>query len=111
MFIAMTERDKILACVREALRVVAPFPGYPHGTPPATLDARPSTLHSTPRQWLPAVGETLDDRLALFQRNAGDLKAKFVLLNGREDLATSLIELRDTEGWEKIGAHTGQLTD
>ena len=68
----MTERGNILARVREALTAQSPMPGHEHGGahPPSGL-----SLARTARQWLPLVGETFDDRLALFQRNSAELKA------------------------------------
>jgi L-lactate dehydrogenase complex protein LldG len=75
--------------------------------PPSTLD----TQHSSPRAWLPAVGESFESRLALFQKNSADLKTDFRMVNGPEDLAISLRELRDFEDWKKIGVHSRELTD
>jgi L-lactate dehydrogenase complex protein LldG len=57
------------------------------------------------------VGETFEERLELFRKNAAELKATFLLVKDRDELAKRLVELRDSEGWKKIGAHGGQLTD
>jgi L-lactate dehydrogenase complex protein LldG len=99
-----------LARVREALRVAPSRSGHAHGAHPVP-DLRPSTPESSPRRWLPEVGESFEDRLTLFSRNAADLKANFVLLNHRNELSKALIELRDGEAWKKIGSHRGELTD
>ncbi len=53
----------------------------------------------------------MEERLELFRRNASDLKANFFLVKDRGELAEKLLELRDGEGWRKIGAHSGELTD
>jgi L-lactate dehydrogenase complex protein LldG len=49
--------------------------------------------------------------LALFRKHAANLKADFFLANNREELSRLLLELRDTEGWKKVGSHAGELTD
>jgi L-lactate dehydrogenase complex protein LldG len=114
----MTEREKILARIREALTVPAVLPGT-HGV--ATLGAvgtpRPTSAAPSvaapldPRPWLPLVGETFDARVALFQKNSADLKTTIHVLNNDHELAKALCALRDTEGWKKIGTHSGELTD
>jgi L-lactate dehydrogenase complex protein LldG len=105
--IKVTEREKILARIKEALAVPTPQATHDHSGPaPSSYPGAQSA-----RQWLPQVGPTFEDRLALFTRNAADLKADFHLLAGSEELSRFLISLRDTEGWKKIGTHAGQLTD
>ncbi len=105
----MTEQDKILGRIREALSVPAPLPGAGHGAPAHP----PGLVHpvSQARQWLPKVGDTFDERLALFRKNAVDLKASFFLVNDREELAACVSQVRDAEGWKTVGAHPGELTD
>ena len=63
------------------------------------------------RQWLPSVGTTLEERLALFQKNALELKADFQLLNRRDEFSTVLPKLRDAQSWKLVGAHGGELTE
>ena len=105
----MTERDKILARIREALTVRAPYPGPEHeGAPPAAPTSPPT---AGARQWLPSVGAGLDARLALFCQNAAALKMDFHLARGRDGLAGLLVGMRDTEGWRRVGVHRGELTD
>jgi L-lactate dehydrogenase complex protein LldG len=104
----MTERNKILARIREALAVPARKPGHAHadnhtpGTKPPIENAR---------HWLPPVGESFEQRLALFQENAAVLKAAVYLANGRDEFVKTLFKLRDTENWKKIATHSGVLTD
>jgi L-lactate dehydrogenase complex protein LldG len=57
------------------------------------------------------VGETFQERLALFEKHAADLKASFCLVHRHEEFAKRLLDLRDAEGWKRVGAHTGELTD
>ena len=102
----MSEREKILARVREALKVPAPLPGSPgdiqtHSTPPV----------AGARQWLPKVGNSFEDQLALFTKNALELKADFQMLNSAEEMRQALIRLRDAGGWKRVACHSGMLPD
>ncbi|MFO1488763.1 MAG: LUD domain-containing protein [Verrucomicrobiota bacterium] len=103
----MTEREKILGRIREALTVKAPVPGH-HGHGKSSSTAAPPSAHA--REWLPPTGDSFEDQLARFKENAAMLKADFYLVNNREELARLLVELRDTEGWKKIATHSGELT-
>lgn len=99
----MSEREKIFARIREALRVEAPKPGlHDRGGLQAAVSAR---------ELLPRVGDSVDGQLALFRENAAALKAGFYLPNHRDELKKILIELRDAGGWKKIAVHSGELTD
>lgn len=107
----MSEREKILGRIREALQVSAPMPGtsgHGHAAGPASLSTPPVTRA---REWLPRVGPTPAEQLALFAQNAADLKADFQTPGNREELATALARLRDAEGWKQVATHTGELTD
>jgi len=101
----MTEREKILGRIREALKAKAPQPGS-HGE----LHA-PVSTPSTAKQWLPRVGESPDEQLALFARNAAELKADFQLLGSVEEARQALARLRDSGGWKQAACHSGGLTD
>jgi L-lactate dehydrogenase complex protein LldG len=117
----MTEKEKILARIREALTVGAPFPGAHEdvtvnggavGTPRPTSAAHANAYPSSrARAWLPLVGESFEARLAPFQKNSADLKSTFQLVDDQDHLIRSLCSLRDTEGWKKIATHSGELTD
>ena len=102
----MTERERILARIREALQVAAPLPR--HGHEHASMPGPPS--HGA-REWLPLVGPTFEDRLSLFQKNATDLRAEFHLLQTKESLAKTLQNLRDAEGWKRVATHRRELTE
>jgi L-lactate dehydrogenase complex protein LldG len=105
----MTEREKILSRIREALRVEAPLPGQHDGH---AKHASPATSASAQaREWLPPAGDSFEEQLAAFRQNAAVLKADFYLVNSRDEMKRLLLELRDTEGWKRIAAHSGELTD
>ena len=104
----MSERENILGRIREALRVPARKPSASHnGTPPASLKGNGSV---DVRPWLPPPGFTFDEHLALFRKNATDLKAEFHTVANRDELKTVLLRLRDAEGWKKMGFHHTELT-
>jgi L-lactate dehydrogenase complex protein LldG len=104
----MSERENILARIREALQASAPVPGdHDGGTAPSP--GLPTVADH--RRVLPAVGDSIPERLALFEKNALELKADFCLVTGMEDLVARLAKLRQTEGWKKAASHKGALTD
>ncbi|MEW6302662.1 MAG: LUD domain-containing protein [Verrucomicrobiota bacterium] len=105
----MSEREKIFARIREALAVKAPLPGHHHG-PAHTAGAHDRPVDHA-QEWLPPVGNTFEQQVELFRANAADLKADFYLVNSTQELDRLLLELRDTCGWKKAGAHAGKLTD
>ncbi|HTB84209.1 MAG TPA: LUD domain-containing protein [Candidatus Sulfotelmatobacter sp.] len=100
----MSEREKILGRIREALKVEAHLPGS-HG------HAASPTGTAAARRWLPAVGTSLEEQLTLFKKNAAELKAEFVLLNSAEEVRTALVALRDRENWKRVASHSSELTN
>jgi L-lactate dehydrogenase complex protein LldG len=105
----MTERDKIFARIREALRVPAPRPGSHHAF--AHESSQTGRPVEQARQWLPPGGNTFEEQLQRFQAASAELKADFQLLDDREHVATALVKLRDAEGWKAVASHDGALTD
>ena len=73
----MSERDYILARIREALAVTAPAPGHA-----GLSDSAPGGLPDAAdhRRVLPPVGLSLAEQLSLFQKNAAELRADFRLV-------------------------------
>ena len=107
----MSDRQKILTRIREALRLPAPKPG-PHGA--AALDqAEDASKRKLPdyTDWLPLVGPTFEDRAALFAKNAADLKAEFHLVSDAKELPAQLAKFAVDNGWKRVATHRGSLTD
>jgi L-lactate dehydrogenase complex protein LldG len=104
----MTERENILARIREALKIQAPAPGLHDGIPAPPADAPPA---DGARQWLPPVGNDFNDWVALFAKNAGELKADFQLFDSAGEMRQALIRLCAAEGWKRAACHSGPLTD
>ena len=107
----MSEREKILGRIRDALRTSAPRPGV-HGG--ATLDqGEDASRHDVPdyTDWLPLVGKDFTARVRLFAQNAVDLKAEFHLLENESELSERFQELTVENGWKRVATHRGELTD
>jgi L-lactate dehydrogenase complex protein LldG len=100
----MTERESIFARIREALSVEAPKPGGRHGDAVLTATRHAGAV-------LPPVGGTFDEHLALFAKNAAELRADFNLLANAAEVTAALKQLATAEGWERVATHTGELTD
>ncbi|HEV2327293.1 MAG TPA: LutB/LldF family L-lactate oxidation iron-sulfur protein [Verrucomicrobiae bacterium] len=92
-------RERILARVREALKIAAPHP----------VDNAPQRPPS-PQQWLPPVGKTLDEQIELFRQNAQTLKADFQICPDISAAVQFIKTLSANESWKKIGFHEGELT-
>lgn len=94
----MSSRETILARIREALTMEA----YPHGTAglPTTADQR---------RVMPQVGATEEERLALFAKNAGDLRATFVRAESEAEAWRKLKEASVTERWSRVLTHKSAL--
>jgi L-lactate dehydrogenase complex protein LldG len=53
----------------------------------------------------------VEEQLALFARNAADLKSNFQLVDSVEAMREAIIKLRDAENWHKAATHSGDLCD
>ncbi len=104
----MSERDSIIARIREALKVPASAPGS-HGEPSHQPAAAATAADQ--RRVLPAVEESFDQRVALFAKNSAELRSDFKPVNGLAELAAELKKLREAEGWTRVASHKGALTD
>ncbi|TWT77439.1 Lactate utilization protein C [Posidoniimonas polymericola] len=92
-------REAILGRVREALR----RPTDPH----VRSTSAPAT--SEPRAWLPAGGDTHDDRVALFAEWSDKLKTSFITVADESQAAGELARIAAEEGWTSVGVHTDPL--
>lgn len=104
----MSERDRIIARIREALTVPARVPdshgAAAHRTPSLPTDA-------DRRRVLPAVRESFDERAALFAKNAAELRAEFEIVSSPADLAARLKKMAADGNWDRVASHRGALTD
>jgi len=93
-----------LGRVREALKVTAPRPAFHDGPTEAVLP------FASPQKWLPAAGETLEEQIELFRRNAEVLKADFRECVSLGAASQHVKNLAAADGWKKIGRHSSELT-
>ncbi len=107
----MSEREKILGRIREALKVSAPRPGSPGGQGGLPAHAPAETSASHAREWLPAVSANIEEQFALFAQNAADLKAEFQRLASRDELKAALVKISAAEKWSRIASHDGVLSN
>jgi L-lactate dehydrogenase complex protein LldG len=96
----MSERENMFARIREALSIEAHARGVKGLPTPADH-----------RRVLPPVGTTFDEQLKLFAKNAADLRATFYVVKDFSKLTAELRAMRDTEGWQRLAAHRGELAD
>lgn len=96
----MSERESILARIREALRIQTRGHVAAHLPTPEEH-----------RRVLPAVGAGFEALLDQFARNAAELRATFKTLPDPTALAPEARALRDQHGWRRVAAHHGPLTD
>ena len=105
----MTEREKILGRIREALTLAAPFPGHHgHGAPGGSAPV-PRAAATEARRWLPPVGPAWEEWLALFARNSEDLRTDFRRVADREAAMEAVRGLAAGYGWKKVATHGGGL--
>lgn len=99
------DRDAVLGRVSEALREAAP---RHHETP-----APPATNHTTApfREWLPPVGNTRKDQIALFAQLSETLKTDFKECASVAGAAKQITALAAENGWKQIALHAGEMTD
>ncbi|SDT85958.1 L-lactate utilization protein LutC, contains LUD domain [Verrucomicrobium sp. GAS474] len=109
MSLPPSDKDAVLARVREALRLPARIP-HVEGSVSDTIPLLPSKREVT--RWLPAVGPTFEERFALFAAQAAALKAEVIRVATPDDVPLCLAQLAKDEGWETskpgaIAAHPG----
>jgi L-lactate dehydrogenase complex protein LldG len=63
------------------------------------------------RAWLPPVGESEAERVALLERNLLDLKAEFVRVPDAGALQVLAAEMARENGWARVASHAAPLLD
>ena len=94
------DRDKVLARIREALKVPSPEP-HEGGS-----SGHGGTAF---RAWLPPVGEALEDQIGLFAKQSEVLKTEFVVCASESEAAAHLSDLALKNDWKLLAWHPGQL--
>jgi L-lactate dehydrogenase complex protein LldG len=106
------KREQILGRIRQAVQVPAPHRLVPNPAPTTERYARGlPVIRQEAREWLPPVGETWEEQIALFASHAADLRAEFFLCADQGDMQERLASLAADCGWKQIATHPGTLTD
>lgn len=106
-------RDAILGRVREALSVK---------TDPHVREVVKKSSHSLPvlangpdgrtqavKEFLPFVGDSLEDHVAAFKVLSEKLQTEFIVVPTVDSARQALAQLRQTHQWERIGIHDNEL--
>lgn len=94
----MNSRETIFARIHEALKFKA-----------AAHHGRGLPDVAEQRHVMPPVGATPDEQLALFVRNAADLKTVFKFVKDEAELVAELQALSVAEKWQRVAAHKGAM--
>lgn len=94
-------REEILSRVREALSV-------PTDSHVRSTGALPIV---EPREWLPAGGQTHDERVQLFAEWSEKLRTTFVTVADESAAAMQLAQIAAAEGWSRVAVHGDPLVE
>jgi L-lactate dehydrogenase complex protein LldG len=106
------QRDAVFARIREALKMPAPHRiaghvEYDLAAHPVA-DATPPTTDAF-RKWLPPVGATIDEQIALFAQNSTTLKTDFRVVASADEAAKQLAALAIEQNWKRVATHPDPL--
>jgi L-lactate dehydrogenase complex protein LldG len=99
------QRDTVFARIREALRKPAPHRHVGHVGDHPAIDA-PLPATEAFRTWLPLVGPSLDEQIALFGQNSASLKTDFRQVASPAEAAQQLATLAKENGWKRVATHS-----
>jgi L-lactate dehydrogenase complex protein LldG len=99
------DREAILGRISEALRESAP---RHHET-----SSKPGTHSVTApfREWMPPVGESLDERIATFAKLSETLRTEFKVCASISAAASHVATLASEGEWKTLALHSGSLND
>jgi len=125
----MTEEAAILNRIREALRATGNAPGRDDSVAPGrdhassvspSLSASSSPLSpgedrvrasSSIRSALPFVGDSADDRIALFAQHSEALRTTFIRVPDGASARERVRDIARSERWRRVAAHRSPLVD
>jgi L-lactate dehydrogenase complex protein LldG len=101
------QRQAVFARIREALRTPAPHrhPSHEEQVVAEGHAEKPLSDADAFRAWLPPVGPTLDEQIALFAQNAAALKADFRPAASSDEAVKLLAALASEQSWKRIATH------
>ena len=106
------QRESVFARIREALK--RPAPQRHHGHVEYDMAHQPAANEPPPaydafRAWLPPVGPTLEDQIALFSQNSVTLKTDFRVVASPAEGAKQLAALAKENNWKRLASHRNSL--
>lgn len=100
------DRTAVLARIREALREPAP---RHHATPRAA--ATNAAVTAPFRAWLPQVGASSKERVALFAQLSTMLRTEFHACSSSAEAGDHVARLATENGWTRLATHAGELNE
>jgi L-lactate dehydrogenase complex protein LldG len=97
------DREAVLGRIAEALREEAPR-HYETLEKPAS-----NSVTAAFREWLPAVGKTRKDQIALFAKQSENLKTEFAECTSATAAAKHIAALSKMSNWKTIALHSNEL--
>jgi len=106
------QRATVFARIREALKKPAPHRiaghvEYDIAAHPVADTAPPAT--DAFRKWLPPVGASIEEQIALFAQNSTTLKTDFRVVASADEAAQQLAALALENKWAQIASHRPSL--
>ena len=101
-------KEKVLARIREALRLRAPSPAQIHGR---HANAPVAEYTRDFRDAMPPAGSNDAERRAIFEANLDTLKGQFVACKTLADARAKLESLCAERGWTKLATHRAPLCE
>ena len=98
------DREAVLARIREALR--EPAPRHHAKVHPAPAGA---TVTAPFREWLPKVGASPKERVALFAQLSEMLRTDFRSCASSAEAGDCVAQLAQEHGWKRLATHAGDL--
>jgi L-lactate dehydrogenase complex protein LldG len=108
------QREAVFARIREALRRPAPHRharDAAHDAPGQNAIVAPPPDSDAFRDFLPAVGSSLEEQIALFALNAAALKADFRDVASESEAARQLAALALENKWKRVASHRHAASD
>ncbi len=106
-------RDAILGRVREALSVKTDahvrevVKKSPHSLP--VLANGPDGRTQAVKEFLPAVGESLEEHIAAFKVLSDKLQTEFIVVPSIDSARQAIEQLRQKHAWERVAVHNHEL--
>ncbi len=100
----MNDRHTILLSISQALKITTK-------RKESHKDALTGDIGNLINQVLPPYGKNFEENLALFRKNADELKADFHTVSSVEEIIRNIIKIKVAENWRSVATHPDELTE